>query len=128
MSGMPTYNGRPVALNAPVATPANLGNRRKTGHCHIPDGAIQETAIMSAPVETLREKLHSGVLPRERFVKTWRAPGTGKLCTVCELPITPIEHEVEGDRLDGGVMRFHPACYDAWWHERRAERRRSATG
>ncbi len=80
------------------------------------------------PLETLREKLQSGVLPRKPFVKTWRGHGTGKPCDGCELPITPSEHEVEGDRLDGGVIRFHPACYDAWWHERRAERRHSATG
>ena len=54
------------------------------------------------PLATLRDKLHSGVLPCKPFVKTWRGPGTGKPCDVCELPITPIEHEVEGDRLDGG--------------------------
>jgi hypothetical protein len=80
------------------------------------------------PLETLREKLHSGVLPREPFVKTWCGPGTGKPCDVCEVPITPIEREVKGDRLAGGVIRFHTACYDAWWHERWAEPRRRATG
>ncbi len=83
---------------------------------------------MVAPLETLLEKLQSGALPREPFVKTWRGPGTGKPCDVCEVPITPIDHEVEGDCVDGGVIRFHTACYDAWWCERGAVRRRSATG
>ncbi len=83
---------------------------------------------MRAPLATLREKLQSGALPHKPFVKTWRSPGTGKPCDVCEVPITPVEHELEGGCRDGGVVWFHTACYDAWWHERGAVRRRSATG
>jgi hypothetical protein len=65
--------------------------------------------------ETIRAKILIGELPAKKFDRTWYGRGQGDHCSVCALPITTNQIEVEGD-LDQqrGVCRFHNDCFDVW--------------
>jgi hypothetical protein len=70
-------------------------------------------------LDTLRAKLASGALPRDPFVKTRIGPGSGRRCDACELLISTLEREVQGDLPTGDTLRFHLVCHDIWWRQER---------
>jgi hypothetical protein len=53
----------------------------------------------------IREKILTGVLPKEHCPMTWYGPGTGGICVACEQPITADDVEVECDLPSGGTVR-----------------------
>jgi hypothetical protein len=77
--------------------------------------------------DAARRAIHNGALPDRRPSRTWRGPGIGAPCTICERPATldDLELEIEFDRAgdDPGVDRFHvhPRCFAAWELERTPE-------
>ena len=65
----------------------------------------------------IREKILSGVLPKENCRMTWYGRGTAGICVACDLRITADAVEVECDLPDGGTIRLHRECYDVWTSE-----------
>jgi hypothetical protein len=72
---------------------------------------------------TIRDKIHSGVLPLPPVPpeKCFVGKGTSRPCDGCDEVITPDEIEYELDIAEGRTLRFHVKCLDAW-HTARAER------
>ena len=68
----------------------------------------------SALTTTIREKLATGTLPRERCRITWFGPGTGQLCAACERRILAPEVECECEITDGQPIFLHRACFEVW--------------
>jgi hypothetical protein len=70
---------------------------------------------MDAAAQMIREKLSTGLLPREDVSKTFAGYGTGAPCAGCDLAIHPtdVEHEmVFGDHRS---FAFHIACATLWY-------------
>ena len=71
-----------------------------------------------------RALIEQGKLPTRAPARMWGGPGVGTSCSVCELPITTGEKELElqfqrdGDKP--GLDRFHVhiRCFAAWALER----------
>jgi hypothetical protein len=63
---------------------------------------------------TLRAKLMTGALRRDQHGETWFAKGTGRRCDGCDRLILSVDVEVDVDFADGGALRFHAPCLEAW--------------
>jgi len=84
------------------------------------DSRSQAEDVVPKLSDIVREKFDTGVLPFERPLKLWVGFGNGKLCTVCERPILPVQAEYELRYDDGRTgTRFHLGCYDLWETELR---------
>jgi len=72
---------------------------------------------------TIRDKIHSGVLPLPPLPpeKCFVGKGTNRPCDGCDEVITADAIEYELDLADARTLRFHKTCLAAW-HEARAER------
>jgi hypothetical protein len=83
--------------------------------------------VSETPVETVREKLHAGVLPLDDPLKVWAGIGSGDACSACEKPILRAQTEYEVQYYDERPpIRLHVECYGVWEVERRRRRHRSA--
>ena len=71
-------------------------------------------------LQLIRHKISAGELPRKPCRMTWYGPGKGTACDACNSPITNDEVEVECDVVDGGTVRFHRRCHEAWAEARPA--------
>src|SRR2546421_8686631 len=60
----------------------------------------------------LRAKIAAGTLPLPSGPpgKVWVGKGNGRICDVCDEPITDIHLEYEADPSDGRTLRFHQKC------------------
>ena len=72
-----------------------------------------------------RAAVESDKLPVRRPDRTWRGPGVGAACSVCDEPVTShqLEFEIQFSR-DGDNPRLdkfhvHIRCFAAWEFERR---------
>jgi hypothetical protein len=74
----------------------------------------------------VQARLRSGRLPNRRPDRTWGGPGVGTACSVCDLPVTKDEMELEiqfsrdGDN-PGLTHHLHIRCFAAWEFERRRD-------
>jgi hypothetical protein len=66
----------------------------------------------------VRSKLIVGTLPKEAPVKVWAGPGTGLLCSACDLKVVAPAIEFETDMPHGRPLIFHQACLAVWHLER----------
>ena len=70
-----------------------------------------------------REVVQSETLPNRRPDRSWGGRGGGFACTVCRIPVTADEFEVElefarpGD-LEPDTHHVHVRCFHAWQTER----------
>jgi hypothetical protein len=64
--------------------------------------------------DIVRDKVQSGVLPRENPRGAVRMNGSGQCCSACELAIVPAETQLAFDLPDRGAFRFHVACWAVW--------------
>jgi hypothetical protein len=70
----------------------------------------------------------AGKLPNHKPDRTWGGPGVGAACSVCDLPVTKDEMELEiqfaHDGDNPGLDKFHVhfRCFAAWEFERRRDR------
>ena len=64
---------------------------------------------------TVRQRIQHGQLPVVRPTEITASYGSGRVCEVCDCPITPrqAEYEVE-DSYTGRKLRFHSECHGAW--------------
>jgi hypothetical protein len=74
---------------------------------------------MNRPLETLREKLAAGVLPKSLPVRATRGKGDGQLCSGCDTPIEPAHIQYELDFGAGQILRLHADCELGWRRETR---------
>jgi len=66
-------------------------------------------------VDIVRDKVQSGLLPRENPKGAVRTSGSGQCCSACELAIGPAETQLAFDLPNrGGAFRFHVACWAVW--------------
>jgi len=76
--------------------------------------------------EKARAVVHDGQLPARQPDRTWGGPGVGAPCTVCELPVTKDQMELEiefaRDSDYPGIDNYHVhvKCFAAWELEREA--------
>jgi hypothetical protein len=65
-----------------------------------------------------RNRIANGRLPRHVPERSWGGNGTGRICALCDEPITPDEIEIELESwIDGEGLRtfqFHGACHLMW--------------
>jgi hypothetical protein len=72
-----------------------------------------------------REAVRTGKLPARHPDRTWGGPGVGAPCTICELPVTKDQMELEiqfaHDGAVPGLDKFHVhvRCFAAWEFERK---------
>ncbi|HEV8614069.1 MAG TPA: hypothetical protein VGU22_01115 [Methylomirabilota bacterium] len=59
---------------------------------------------------TIREKLPTGTLPREKCRITWFGPGTGQTCVACDRRIVAPEVECECEIADDESIFLHRAA------------------
>jgi len=71
------------------------------------------------PPRKIRDKMDTGVLPREASSKMYAGFGKGELCDGCETPIFPAQVEYEFDADDGRVIKLHLGCAGLWEAYRR---------
>ena len=67
----------------------------------------------------IRDKMDTGVLPRETPAKMYTGFGSGELCDGCETTIFPAQTLYKFDASDGRVIRFHVGCAGLWEGYRR---------
>jgi hypothetical protein len=62
----------------------------------------------------IREKVRTGILPKECPSRVWAGHGTGKICDACDQPTNEhdVEHEIE--MPDGRIFFFHQPCFGLW--------------
>ena len=60
-------------------------------------------------LDGIRRRIRTGDLPKEYCRITWFGPGTGRICVVCDQPIT-----ANARSSDRGTIRLHQRCYDIW--------------
>jgi hypothetical protein len=63
---------------------------------------------------TVRDRVRSGALRRDRHQKVRFGHGGGRPCDGCGRPVRRAETEVEADFADFQTLRFHGACFDVW--------------
>ena len=74
--------------------------------------------------EKARAAIKSGKMPAAPQDRTWGGPGTGVLCSLCDLPVTKDQPEFEiefgPDRVTSSLVKFflHVRCFAAWEFER----------
>ena len=65
-----------------------------------------------------RERIAKGILPCEVSTQIWGGKGSGKLCSLCDEPITAnhVEYEIELPDAKYGkrTWRFHILCQSIW--------------
>jgi hypothetical protein len=69
--------------------------------------------------QKVREKLDTGVLPRDSPAKMYAGYGKGYRCDACETTILPAQVEYEFETEAGRVIRLHLGCAGLWEAERR---------
>jgi len=75
--------------------------------------------------EQAREAVKNGKLPARAPDRTWGGPGVGAPCSVCGVPMTRDELELEiefaHDGANPGLDKFHlhVRCFAAWEFERK---------
>ena len=78
--------------------------------------------------ERARAAIQSGKIPSRSPDRTWGGPGVKATCTICNLPVTKdqLEMQVEfaRDEEPYGLDRFHVhiRCFAAWEFERNKSR------
>lgn len=68
----------------------------------------------------IREKLDTGVLPRDVPPKRFASYGSGEPCQGCDAVIVRTEIMHEFDMGDGRLVSFHVGCAGLWEAFRRA--------
>jgi hypothetical protein len=72
--------------------------------------------------EQARTAIQNGRLPSRAADRTRGGPGVGAPCSVCELPVTKQEFEVQfardGDNPGLDKYHVHARCFAAWEFER----------
>jgi hypothetical protein len=74
--------------------------------------------------EQARAAIRGGKLPARSPDRTWGGDGGGAPCSVCDLPITKDQLEIEIDFAHEGSAagvenhHVHPRCFAAWEFER----------
>ncbi len=68
--------------------------------------------------DVVKEKLLSGLLPRDKPIKTRSGMGEGWRCAVCAVQISEQELQREADFETGETLRLHGLCFDVWNDER----------
>ena len=72
-----------------------------------------------------RAAIKSGKLPARSADRTWGGNGVGAICSVCDLPVTKDDKELEiqvahdGDNPRLDKYHLHVRCFAAWEFERR---------
>jgi hypothetical protein len=72
-----------------------------------------------------RAAIREGKLPSRPPDRTWGGPGVGATCSVCSLPVTQEEKELEiqfardGDNPGLDKFHVHIRCFAAWEFERK---------
>ena len=65
-----------------------------------------------------RDRIAKGQLPRHVPERSWGSKGTGRLCALCDQPVTPDEMEIEVeswiDDEDLQTFQFHVGCHSTW--------------
>jgi hypothetical protein len=72
--------------------------------------------------EMAREAIDAGALPSRRPDSMWGGKGSGSRCSICGVPVTRDELEIElefsGDDCSGeGTFHVHVPCLAAWERE-----------
>ena len=75
--------------------------------------------MLKSLAEIVREKIDSGILPRDQPVKLLAHEGHGEPCTACEQPIFASQIEREPQYEGRGPIRLHVGCHGVWEEERR---------
>ena len=68
----------------------------------------------------IRERLESGVLPRNGLQRVSGGPGNGESCVACSEIIAKSQFAREGTGEDRTVFQFHVGCFSLWDVERNA--------
>jgi len=63
-------------------------------------------------------KVRAGILPTDAPTKVWAGPGTGMICSACDLAIRAPDLEYELQMADQRTLFFHQPCLAAWHLER----------
>jgi hypothetical protein len=66
----------------------------------------------------IRQKVSTGLLPKDAPAKMRAGYGTGKICAACDLSTTKKDVEYEVDMVDRRTFLFHQACLTLWHQER----------
>jgi len=63
-----------------------------------------------------RDRIQKTRLPRAVPTRMWGGKGEGRLCALCDQPITSGHSELEVERIDGGSesLFFHVLCQSLW--------------
>ena len=75
--------------------------------------------------EQAREAVKNGKLPARAPDRTWGGPGVGASCSVCGVPVTRDELELEIEFAHDGAnprldkFHLHVRCFAAWEFERK---------
>lgn len=110
MSALPTSLGH-TSMSPPVRT-----REIETPRWHA--GCRYERDMPAPDRPTITAKLRRGYLPAELPNRTREGRwGSGRLCTVCDRPMSETDIEVEADFLDGRTLCFHRPCFAAWHAE-----------
>jgi hypothetical protein len=74
--------------------------------------------------ELALEAIQHGKIPSRNPDRTWGGPGVGATCTICNIPVTKTELEMQTefarDEAPYGLDKFHVhiRCFAAWEFER----------
>jgi hypothetical protein len=67
--------------------------------------------------ETIKTKLLSGTLRRDKLQRVWGGKGNGRPCAGCNNPIKDSDIEIEAKFGDQQILCFHSPCFDRWCTE-----------
>jgi hypothetical protein len=68
----------------------------------------------STRTERTIDKTRGGTLPAQGAVKVTVRPGSSKVCSGCDEPITDEGREFGVEMSDAVTFRFHAECHAAW--------------
>lgn len=68
----------------------------------------------------IRERLESGVLPRNGLQRVSGGPGNGESCVACREIIAKSQVAMEGTGEHRTIFQFHVGCFSLWNVERNA--------